>query len=72
MDAFFEPGAEILVAATAEDLVSHLRNTSPDRARAIGQAARARVLRDHTYTQRSELLEQVMNRPSPIAMGEVT
>ncbi|MBV8083792.1 MAG: glycosyltransferase [Chloroflexi bacterium] len=71
VDAFFEPGAEILVAATAEDLVSHLRNTSPDRARAIGQAARARVLRDHTYTQRSELLEQVMNRPSPIAMGEV-
>lgn len=60
VETFFEPGLEILVAASAEDVVRHLRETSPARARAIGQAARDRVLRDHDYGQRAELLERVM------------
>lgn len=60
VEAFLEPGHEILVAASAEEIVNHLRVTSPERARAIGAAARARVLADHTYTGRAELLEQVL------------
>jgi spore maturation protein CgeB len=58
--AFFEPDSEILVAASAEDVVSHLRATPPPRARDIGRAARRRVLRDHDYRQRAALLERIM------------
>ena len=60
VDYFFDPGREILVASTAEEIVGHLETTSAERARAIGQAARERVLRDHTYDQRAELLERVL------------
>ena len=60
VDEFFESGREILVAASAEEIVGQLRATTPDRARAIGQAARARVLADHTYTGRAALLERLL------------
>jgi spore maturation protein CgeB len=61
IEHFLTPGQEILVARTAEEIVQHLRSTSPERARAIGQAARARVLRDHTYDGRAELLERAIS-----------
>ena len=60
IDHFLEPGREILVAGSAEEIVEHLRRTTAAEARAIGQAARERVLRDHTYTQRAELLDRVL------------
>jgi spore maturation protein CgeB len=60
VDTFFEPGDEILVASSAEDIVHHVRSTSAERAAQIGRAARARVLRDHTYRGRAELLEHVL------------
>src|SRR5204862_1905605 len=44
LETFFAPGSEMLVAASADDLVEHLRATPDDRAREIGAAARARVL----------------------------
>jgi spore maturation protein CgeB len=58
---FFEPGAEILVAASAAEIVAYLRKTSLQRAREIGAAARQRVLRDHTYARRAEELDQVLS-----------
>jgi spore maturation protein CgeB len=60
ISTFFEPGAEILVATTADDIVAHLRESSPPRAHEIGAAARRRVLRDHTYTARAAELEAVL------------
>ena len=60
VEAFLQPGREILVAASAEEIVAHLRATPPERARAIGAAARARVLADHTYTGRAALLERIL------------
>lgn len=62
VETFFEPEQEILVASSAEEIVDHLRGIGPRRARAIGAAARARVLRDHTYTGRAEILEQVLSQ----------
>lgn len=53
IDMFFEPGAEILVAADADSVVAHLAALSPMRARAIGAAARDRCLADHTYARRA-------------------
>jgi spore maturation protein CgeB len=60
VDSFFQPDEEILVAASAEDVVGHLHRVSAARAHEIGRRARARVVRDHTYDQRAEALEQLL------------
>ncbi len=59
---FFEPGTEILVARSAEDVVRHLTALTPERAKAIGQKALARVLRDHTYDQRASITVALLER----------
>jgi spore maturation protein CgeB len=60
VETFLEPDTEILVASSAEQIVQHLRATSTTRAARIGQAARRRVLRDHTYSGRAEQLERTL------------
>lgn len=68
VEQFFEPGAEILVASSAEDIVRHLRQTTPETARSIGSAMRARALREHTYELRSRQVDRVLsNRQAPKA-----
>jgi spore maturation protein CgeB len=62
ISTFFAPGEEILVASTAEEIVTHLRSTSVTHAAAIGAAARRRVLADHTYTARAVELESVLGQ----------
>jgi hypothetical protein len=57
---FFAPGREILVARTADDIVHYLRTVTPADARAIGQAAHARVLRDHTYALRAREVDELL------------
>jgi spore maturation protein CgeB len=52
LDAFFAPGREILV----EDTLEHLA-LPPERARAVGERARARVLAEHTAEHRADELE---------------
>jgi spore maturation protein CgeB len=54
LDAFFEPGREILVAQTADDVLRHLREGD----RSIGLRARQRVLAAHTGEHRAAELEQ--------------
>jgi spore maturation protein CgeB len=61
ISTFFSPGEEILVAASAEEIVSLVRTTSAEQARAIGGAARRRVLRDHTYAQRAAELDALLS-----------
>jgi spore maturation protein CgeB len=61
ISAFFVPGQEILVASSAEDVVSHLFATSAPRARALGEAMRQRALRDHTYEQRALQVQSVLS-----------
>ena len=60
VETFFEPGRQILVADRGEDVAEHVRSLTPERARAIGQAALAHVLADHTYDHRAALVEQVL------------
>jgi spore maturation protein CgeB len=71
IETFFEPGEEILLASSAEEIVDILRSTGPEHAAQIGRAMRQRALRDHTYNQRaeqvSELLVQVSNQQSAVA-----
>jgi spore maturation protein CgeB len=59
IDDCFEPGREILVVRTAQDVVDALRQHDATARRKIGTAFRARALRDHTYQQRAELAESV-------------
>jgi spore maturation protein CgeB len=54
----FAVGSEILIAQSAEDVDVLLRTLTPERAAAIGAAARDRVLREHTAAHRAAELEQ--------------
>jgi spore maturation protein CgeB len=65
IDSFLEPGGEILVAEDGADVARHLRGLDPTRARIVGEAARRRVLAHHTYDQRAELCEAVLERGGP-------
>jgi spore maturation protein CgeB len=60
IDTFFDPGSEILVAHDAVELITLARQTTPEQAARIGQAARARVLRDHTYGRRAAELDAAL------------
>jgi spore maturation protein CgeB len=57
---FLEPGSEVLVAEDGADVARHLAALTPETAAQIGAAARERVLRDHTYAQRAELVEDIL------------
>jgi spore maturation protein CgeB len=53
IEAFLEPDREVLVARDGKDVADYVATLSAEAARMIGHAARARVLRDHTYSQRA-------------------
>ena len=60
VDTFFEPGRELLVASSGEEVADTLARLSVESADAVGAAARARVLADHTYTRRVQQLERLL------------
>lgn len=60
IELFLMPGTEVLVAHDGADVVAHLIGLTPARARAIGDAARRRVLADHTYAKRALILDQLL------------
>jgi spore maturation protein CgeB len=61
IELFLEPGREILVAGGGADVERILRALTPARARAIGDAARRRVLADHTYAHRALEVEAALD-----------
>jgi spore maturation protein CgeB len=60
IEDFLEPDREVLVADSGEAVVAQLEELSPARAAKIGDAARRRVLAEHTYRGRAELVERVL------------
>jgi spore maturation protein CgeB len=60
VETFFEPGREILVAKTGQEVAEHVRSLTPDKAREIGQAALTHVRAEHTYDHRAALVEAVL------------
>ncbi|WP_207478353.1 CgeB family protein [Arenibaculum pallidiluteum] len=60
LDAFFRPGAEILVARRTEDALAALDLSDAEVAR-IAEAARARVLADHTADRRVDDLMRALD-----------
>jgi len=61
LDAFFTPGSEILLAASADDTERYLREVGETERRAIGERARQRVLRAHTPRHRAGELERYIS-----------
>ncbi|MFL6500701.1 MAG: glycosyltransferase [Candidatus Udaeobacter sp.] len=60
IEKFFEPGEEILVAHSGDEVAAHLVDLTPERAHEIGQAAYQRVLAQHTYAQRAAQLDEIL------------
>jgi spore maturation protein CgeB len=60
IDQFLEPGREVLVARDGGEVAAHVSSLARERARTIGEAARARLLGEHTYAHRAELVEAVL------------
>jgi spore maturation protein CgeB len=56
LETFFRPGAEILLADTAADVLAHLDRLDDERRAEIGGAARARVLARDTAEHRADEL----------------
>jgi spore maturation protein CgeB len=58
LSEIFEPGREILIARSTDDVLRYLRDTREDERRAMGAAARRRFLDEHTAMHRAEALER--------------
>ena len=64
IEAFLAPDSEVLVARDGDDVVAHLSALTPERARRIGEAARARILREHTYALRGAEVDTLLRQLS--------
>ncbi len=60
IERFLEPGEEVLVAESGEQVTEHLRALDHERAREVGCRARRRVLEEHTYAHRAEQVEAAL------------
>jgi spore maturation protein CgeB len=71
IDLFLEPGEEVLVARDGQDVADHVRTLTPERARAIGEAALRRVLSEHTYAHRGAEVDAILKREMAQRLQEV-
>lgn len=60
IELFLEPGSECLVAKSGDEVVEILRDLDAGRARPMGEAARERVLSEHTYSHRAAELDALL------------
>lgn len=63
VEAFFEPGSEILVARDANEIVDLLRTVDAKLAREIGGAMRRRAIQEHTYAARALQVREILRQP---------
>jgi spore maturation protein CgeB len=57
IEQFLTPDEDVIVVDSGQDVVEQLKSLTAERAREIGDKARARMLRDHTYDQRAEIVD---------------
>ena len=60
IEQFLAPDREVLVARDGKDVAEHLAALTPERARAIGRAALARILAEHTYEKRGAQVDAIL------------
>ncbi|KYF69520.1 CgeB family protein [Sorangium cellulosum] len=68
IELFLEPEREVLVARNGDEVAEILRALTPERARAIGKAAKQRVLAAHTYAERAKQVEALLARPDDLPL----
>jgi spore maturation protein CgeB len=61
IEQFLEPGTEILPAVDGAEVAGHVEALDQGRARAMGEAARRRVLAEHTYAHRALEVESLLD-----------
>ena len=66
LELFLEPGREVLAARDGDEVVAHLDALDQPRARAIGRAARRRIMAEHTYRHRAAELSRLLDGRSPL------
>ncbi|CAA9330645.1 MAG: hypothetical protein AVDCRST_MAG40-1889 [uncultured Gemmatimonadaceae bacterium] len=68
MDAFFEPGREILIARTTEDALAALDTPDAELA-ALARRARERCLAEHTAQRRAREMVAALEAAAVPAVG---
>jgi spore maturation protein CgeB len=66
---FLEPGREVLVASSGDEVVAHLDALTSLAARQLGDAALRRVLAEHTYTHRAAQVSTLLDRRTTVRGG---
>jgi spore maturation protein CgeB len=61
IEMFLEPGREVLVAGNGDEVADLLERLDPERASAIGRAARRRICAEHTYAHRAVQLDRLFD-----------
>lgn len=61
VEHFLKPDEEVLLAANGDDVLAHLRNLTPETAQRIGEAAKRRVLAEHTYHHRAQQCQTLLD-----------
>ncbi len=72
LDNFFEPQREILLPASAGDVIRYLTGYSDSDLRRIGEQARARVVAEHTSAKRAGQFEDAVERVASIGCSAGT
>lgn len=60
VELFLRPGEQVLVARDGADVADALAGLTPERARAIGEAGRRRILAEHTYDRRAAEVDALL------------
>ena len=62
VEMFLQPGEEVLVARDGQEVADLVASLDPERSRRIGEAARRRVLAEHTYDRRAAEVDALLRR----------
>jgi spore maturation protein CgeB len=60
IELFLKPDVEVLVARDGREVAEHVAALTPERARAIGDAGRLRILAEHTYERRGAEVDVIL------------
>jgi spore maturation protein CgeB len=61
LELFLNENVEVLSARDGQDVAAHVAALTPERARGIGEAARLRITRDHTYARRAAEVDRLLS-----------
>jgi spore maturation protein CgeB len=69
LEEIFAPGREVFIARSSRDVLLLLEETAPETARAVGEAARRKILAHHTAAHRATELELLLHEARDARTG---